>query len=1135
MISAARGDGYRNVNSTKNSVQNAADLSAGGPLFLTANNSLDSHAIEFKGGKKNRSREAGRPYRGISWDGIRRLAQSPANRAKSDMQFVILSTYIGCDGRTHQVQRERGWFGGLAIDIDKGNLSLEAVVNAVVAVVGVAWALIYSSSSATPEDRKWRVLIRLASLLPGADYHDTQTALFSLLAERGVLCDATLARAGQPIYLPNVPRKRRGPDGRPVFYQWREIGDEPLEIQPGCRIVDRREALRAEQEAKKTAAAERAEQYRIERLAYVQATGDGFEPIAHFKEHHSVADMLRRYGFKQNQTGDWKSPLSESGSYSTKDNGDHWVTFSAWAHNHNVGRVSSGGYHYGDAFDLYAHFEHHGDKGAAVRAYAEAVRPAKPAPPPAEIERMPDRGPERNLDEWRRESLERRIAALRKPGIYLDRGEVGTGKTTTTIRAISDTGEPPLLWLMPDHANCKEREVELRKKGIPAVAYPRLDEGTCQNLDEVRQAQAIGLIAGAAVCPTCPLKTACEQNGYLALKDKADKSEYRVATISRAAASDAIFRSKAFRKDGIVEEGKPKTWTRGAPDVIVIDERVGDVLAETVTTGLEDLDAAAFILGNVTTDAPLLHKRYQPTTEHVVYAAKLVAVIEAIRRAAENVADGGVHRVELPPGVKPPKRWQVTFKAWVQGYRSLWERSDAWPERFAGAVRLITLAATGGLAEVWVAGERRHRFGKVQIEAIGKRLADLPATSKVFLLDADATAADLTARSGRQIEDITPAGHLPVVQKVRQVPLDVTKNSKPAKTARIIEAHLHANPAVRRLGVIGHKGAIEAVLGEDDGYLQPWDRERVAMYAGFNTGRDRGSNTWPLVCDDLVVIGTPRPPTIRQWLIAHGEIEAAALEDGEWGDLAWEGVTIDGRWKVFRCRGPRHPAWRRAARAIHLAAIRQAAGRARAILPGAAGISVTVYSDQPTGFPVDESIEAALPAVHEAVEAVAYLAQRQAESAQTPREYLGRCALSMNAVGILMLTGNGGKGVKKRWAQRQIDLAVKAGRLERLPGRLLRIVEAAPAALPAVKAPETCPPPAGPPARPAAALAADPPPLIAGALPATASTTACAPRAAPRPSDAVAAPTRPISTLSPVCFSAPEAERWPILTTTKTA
>jgi hypothetical protein len=672
-------------------------------------------------------------------------------------------------------------------------------------------------------------------------------------------------------------------------------------------------------------------------------------------------------------------------------------------------------------------------------AGATAISPPGGAEGDPEIERMPDRGPERNLDEWRQESLERRIAALRKPGIYLDRGEVGTGKTKTTIRAISDTDQPSMLWLMPAHANCDELVNDLHKDGIRAVSYPRLDDETCQNLDKVTQAQAIGLIAGAAVCPTCPLKLACEQSGYLALKDKADKSEYRVATISRAAASDAIFRAKSFRKDGIVEEGKPKTWTRGVPDVIVIDERVGDVLAETVTTGLEDLDVAAFILANVATDAPLAQRRYRPQPEHVAYAASLVKVIEAIRSAAENVAGCGVHRVELPPAVAPPRRWQVAFNEWVQAQRSRWDREGAWTERFAAAVRLTTLAATGGLTEVWVAGERRHRLGKVQIEVIGKRLADLPASSKVFLLDADATAEDLAARSGRQIEDITPAGHLPIKQKVRQVPLDVTKAAEPSKTWRIIEAHLHANPSVRRLGVIGHKGAVEAVLGEDDGYLQPWDRERVAMYAGFGTGPDRGSNMWTLACDDLAVIGTPRPPTIRQWLIAHGEIEAAALEDGEWGDLAWEGEATDGRRKVFRCRGPRHPAWRRAARAIHLAAIRQAAGRGRAILPGDAGISVTVYSDQPTGFPVDESIEAAQPAVHEAVEAVAYLARRQAESAQTPREYLGESALSsvlsMRVVDHLMLTGN----IGKRWAQRQIDLAVKAGRLERLEGRLIRL------------------------------------------------------------------------------------------------
>lgn len=91
------------------------------PVFLTANGSRDSHATTLADGKKNRSPRAGKPYRGISWGDISRLIDAPAAVEKNDAPFVILSTYTGSDGRTHAVQRERGSFGGLAVDIDKGN------------------------------------------------------------------------------------------------------------------------------------------------------------------------------------------------------------------------------------------------------------------------------------------------------------------------------------------------------------------------------------------------------------------------------------------------------------------------------------------------------------------------------------------------------------------------------------------------------------------------------------------------------------------------------------------------------------------------------------------------------------------------------------------------------------------------------------------------------------------------------------------------------------------------------------------------------------------------------------------------------------------------------------------------------
>ncbi len=346
--------------------------------FLTANGSKDTHVVTLKDGKPNRSKQAGKPYSTVTWGEIRQLVETPTAVPKDRARFVILSTYVDPAGRKHAAQRDHGSFHGLAVDIDKGNHGLQNVVNAVNAVTGRAAAEVYSSSSSTAENRKWRVLIPLAEPVAGADYGDTQTALFRLLAERGIECDETLSRAGQPIYLPNVPPEKRDADGSPIFYAFRHVHGDELTLKPDHPIVVEREALRRQRAADEAAAEKRRAEYQARRLEHVQATGDDFDPIRHFNETHTTADMLTRYGFVRQEGGPgshWKSPLSTSGTYSTEDCGDGWRTVSNWARAHRVGREGAGGVWHGDAFDLFVHFDHGGDMKAAVAAYAAEVRP----------------------------------------------------------------------------------------------------------------------------------------------------------------------------------------------------------------------------------------------------------------------------------------------------------------------------------------------------------------------------------------------------------------------------------------------------------------------------------------------------------------------------------------------------------------------------------------------------------------------------------------------------------------------------------------------------------------------------------------------------------------------------------------
>ncbi|MFZ3585083.1 hypothetical protein ACOI1H_23540 [Loktanella sp. DJP18] len=520
--------------------------------FLTAFGQHDSHAITLATGVPNRSPRAGTPYRGITWREIVQLAKAPAAAEKVQAQFVIPSIYTACDGRSHDAQRERGQFGMLAVDIDRGNPTLAEVSRALGAVLGPVASLIYSSSSATPDLRKWRVLIPLAEVILGADYPDTQKSLFAALEDCGIVCDPALARAGQPVFLPNVPPAKRGPDGLSLFYQEHSTPGAVLVLTADHPIIMRREAMQAQAERDRQDAAQRVEEYRTRKLALVQATGDDFEPIEHFNQHHPIADMLARYGFERDRGGkDWKSPLSESGSFSTRDFGDHWVAVSAWAANHGVGQPTRNGNHRGDAFDLFAYFEHGGDKSAAVRAYAQEVRP-RPAPPSA-APAAPKVQPRYALPRGTLEAARDTVAAAFKawqaagrawnaldpqngtddlpPVPYAGAALVttGVGKSTAAKVAIQELSETlpmtgtkkPIVMAVPRHDLADQIKADMQLAGVTAEVYKGRDQDDpltpgfkmCWRQAEAHEVQRSGCDVESTLCTQagidCPFKATC--------------------------------------------------------------------------------------------------------------------------------------------------------------------------------------------------------------------------------------------------------------------------------------------------------------------------------------------------------------------------------------------------------------------------------------------------------------------------------------------------------------------------------------------------------------------------------------------------------------------------------------------------
>lgn len=325
----------------------------------------------------------GETYPGVSWNEIVKLVQTPQAKEKIDADFFIPSTYRAHDGRSHGSQREHGAYRALAIDIDRGNPSLEDVQEAVQAVCGDVGMLIYSSSGASLENRKWRAIVPLAGVITGAEYEEIQTAFFDLLHVNGIHPDGALARCGQPIYLPNVPIAKRGPDLQPLFYQNRILRGKPLRLDADSPILQEMHR-KAEQ---RRLAAEQADRARAERERQRadrrQKFPDEVSPVDAFNADHSIEDLLARYQYdRKGSSQHYRSRYQTGPSYATENFLSHWVSLSGSDAAAGVGRPKSLGEHsyvWGDAFDLFVHYEHSGDFDAAVRAYGAEINPPKAA------------------------------------------------------------------------------------------------------------------------------------------------------------------------------------------------------------------------------------------------------------------------------------------------------------------------------------------------------------------------------------------------------------------------------------------------------------------------------------------------------------------------------------------------------------------------------------------------------------------------------------------------------------------------------------------------------------------------------------------------------------------------------------
>lgn len=487
----------------------------------------------------SRSKNAGKPYRQISWAKILDLVQNPKALPKAKAAWMLPSAYNEHDARTAEAQLEHGRFGFLLGDIDTGSPSQEQLETALDAVFGDCERATYSTASATPEKRKWRFAVPLAEPILGRDYKAIQTALIALFAEHGITLDEALTRTSQIVFLPNVPPEKRDPDtGEPLFYKWSVKRGKAFHLTPEHPIALKAAQIAAEAAAEveeKRRAAERRAETRKRSVPLSGVPEDVGNLIAVFNAEHDIAAELLRYGWEQlGHSVNYRSPLQTSGSYATTVYADanFAVSKSSSDAAAGLGFETGAGFRRIDPFEIYTHFEHSGDRAEAVKQWRwvlearatprgkdgkftgqRAVATDRPAPRPDFV--TVDQAKSRISEAVRKFIAE-------KPAVMAIAASPGAGKSRIAREILAEGFEGDVAFYAPTLDLAEEAASHFAELGVSALAVrgrlaedkgrlfdpidpsTKLTEGDtgkmCLRPKLIEEARSKGLTEGMAIC-----------------------------------------------------------------------------------------------------------------------------------------------------------------------------------------------------------------------------------------------------------------------------------------------------------------------------------------------------------------------------------------------------------------------------------------------------------------------------------------------------------------------------------------------------------------------------------------------------------------------------------------------------------
>ncbi|MEO2017873.1 MAG: hypothetical protein ABGZ53_26270 [Fuerstiella sp.] len=560
------------------------------------------------------------------------------------------------------------------------------------------------------------------------------------------------------------------------------------------------------------------------------------------------------------------------------------------------------------------------------------ARTAEVIEPGVHYHLISDDRPVLSLDEWHAQMQQARIASIGQPGHYADFSPTGAGKSHADRALIQAARgqDKSFLLAVPTHANCAEEVKQLAEADIQATAFPELTDVTCQKVEEAQSALRHGLDLVRAVCTACPFMhdQTCEYHRQI---KAAHEALVAVCTTAR------------LGLDRSASNGRDVISVHESADTAICGQYV--LIRPEITKARR---ALAAIRESVRSEpgSTQVRQRVQETQQYLAALVDVcIGLLEAIRTGRR---DADLQLADLPPGFavksiseilrrRPATEFMNASQA--DAAEGLYEQVDG------NTMRGLMTIAQGESWDVlnWeVERSRRRRIARIVVQ----RHLPVEDHQTWWWQDATGEREHLEILLGSPVNDRTPSGCLESVQTVELVPIDISRKTAMQTVANAIRMTVIVS-GCQRLGIIGHKNHIDALTATSQTLLASEIQERIHMLSYYGAGIDRASNQW-MECDRLLVLGTPRigDDAVRTELWRSGNREAAEISEPGWVEYTWEGrdLDIEDEPVIVAGRCYSHSAWHEASLRLTRSAMRQALGRARAILDE--GLPATIWTTE---------------------------------------------------------------------------------------------------------------------------------------------------------------------------------------------